>query len=333
MKTLKKRVLSSVMAGALAVSMAVPAFASNTQITGTYEEIPIDVVVPETGEAQINPYGLPIKLDTTNIISGEQIVTKPLAIINKSQVNLTVGASVTATVKGTMKLAAEAPAADDTSKSAFVYLQMMRTTLAESDLDATDAAVSGLKAASINPVVATWAQDYDANVDVVLNATRANTGSDLVILKAASVNASDDTKMDVETGGIALFRLAGKAVEAPREAWTSKDGFTAAVAFTFKPDTAKVGLDKTGAALTLADNGTLVVNINGMVGSSSAIDPTSVRFSISPTSKATVAQDATDKLKATITGAAAGEATLTVEASTKNGGVYSTDYTLTVTAH
>lgn len=332
MKTLKKRVLTSVMAGALAVSMAVPAFASSTQITGGYQEIPIDVVVPQTGEAQINPYGLPIKLDSTNIISGQQIVTKPLALINKSRVDLTVGAAVTATVKGTMKLAAEAPAADDTSKSAFVYLQMMRTTLADSDLDATDAAVSGLKAASINPLVANWNQAYDENADVVLNATRANSGSDLVILEAGTANATDDEKTDVATGGIALFRLAGKAVEAPREAWTSKDGFTAAIAFTFKPDTAKVGLDKTGAALTVAASGTLVVNVTEMVGSTSAIDPTTIRFAISPSSKATLVQDTTDKKKATITGVAAGEATLTVEATTKNGGAYSTDYTVIVTA-
>lgn len=56
MKTLKNRILSGAMAGALALSLAVPAFASNsTDITGTYQAVTIDVTVPTSGTAQINP--------------------------------------------------------------------------------------------------------------------------------------------------------------------------------------------------------------------------------------------------------------------------------------
>lgn len=50
----KKRFGSTVMAGALALSLAAPAFAANntsTTITGAYADIPIAVSVPTTGTA------------------------------------------------------------------------------------------------------------------------------------------------------------------------------------------------------------------------------------------------------------------------------------------
>ena len=51
MKNMKQRVISGAMAGVLAVSLAVPAFAAgkSTKVTGTYKDIPISVVVPTTG--------------------------------------------------------------------------------------------------------------------------------------------------------------------------------------------------------------------------------------------------------------------------------------------
>ena len=66
----KKRVASAALAGALALSMAAPAFASQSVITGNYKEIRLAVTVPTTGKAVINPYGLPIALSETHNISG-----------------------------------------------------------------------------------------------------------------------------------------------------------------------------------------------------------------------------------------------------------------------
>ena len=145
MKTLKNRVLSGAMAGVLAMSLAVPAFAADntTTVTGTYKAVTIDVTVPETGVAFINPYALEIEVpesegSTTNVrISGQQIVSAPMAIQNKTAMDLSVSATVTGEVdltKTDMKLAtsttkgtgAEGDAdyvAPATGKSAFVYLQ------------------------------------------------------------------------------------------------------------------------------------------------------------------------------------------------------------------
>ena len=56
MNTMKKRILSSVLAVAAAASMAVPAFAAGneTEITGTYEEVEIKVLVPATATAKMD---------------------------------------------------------------------------------------------------------------------------------------------------------------------------------------------------------------------------------------------------------------------------------------
>ena len=103
MNTMKKRILSSVLAVAAAASMAVPAFAAGneTEITGTYEEVEIKVLVPATATAKINPYALDIELEDTSKtkISGQQIVTDPAAVVNQSSMNLGVSASVLGTIK------------------------------------------------------------------------------------------------------------------------------------------------------------------------------------------------------------------------------------------
>ena len=76
----KKRFASSVLAGTLALSLAAPALAANnttTNIAGSYADIPIAVVVPTTGTAQINPYGLPVSItksnDSTVDLTGQKI--------------------------------------------------------------------------------------------------------------------------------------------------------------------------------------------------------------------------------------------------------------------
>lgn len=104
------------MAGVLAVSMAIPAFATSnntTEIDGSFKAVTIDVVVPAKAVAFINPYALDIDVpndglsaitDTTaasdkTTISGQQIVSAPMALKNKTAMDLNVAASVTGEVK------------------------------------------------------------------------------------------------------------------------------------------------------------------------------------------------------------------------------------------
>ena len=93
MKNLKARICSGAMAGVLALSLAVPAFAAGntpmntqTEITATYQKVDIKVIVPQTGTALINPYGLDLKVkDAANnevTISGQKIVTAPMSLKN-----------------------------------------------------------------------------------------------------------------------------------------------------------------------------------------------------------------------------------------------------------
>ncbi len=328
MKSLKTRILSAAMAGILAVSMAIPAFASSTNIEGSYQDITIAVLVPKTGTAQINPYGLPVKLNTAGqSITGEQIVTKPLAIANQSEVDLAVSATVTASIKGDLKFLETAPAADDTSKSAFVYLQMKQeSTLVQGGLNTEK---TGFTDAVLDPVAAAWKQAYNADKDLVLNSRDTGASKEnMVFLKKGTAPSGGGDIMDIAAGGAAMFRLSGAVVAGPREAWTAADGFTSTVAFTFKPDTTAVNatIDKTELTVAAGANHTATVTISGLT--TDGVNITSVTWAAAG-SNATVAGSGTNNTTGTITGAAVGDETITATVTADNGMTYT--YTVNVT--
>lgn len=258
MKTLKNRILSGAMAGVLAMSLAVPAFASgSTNVTVTYDPPTIAVDVMPNAVAFINPYGLDIKVPqdghtttgtpATTTISGQQIVSAPMALKNKTGMDLTTHVSVTATIPAAaqgevaMKLAAnttkgvgsdpeaEGYVAPATAKSAFVYLEAKQ----EPTLTGADSAVD---AAAIAAKFAAWAPStFDAAKHPVLNATRAATMDNLVILRAADMTGANGAFAAYKAGSVALVRLAGDCVAAPKDEWKATDTFTAAIAYTFAP--------------------------------------------------------------------------------------------------
>lgn len=262
---MKKRILSGAMAGVLALSLAVPAFATGTtaepnttNVDATYQAADIAVTVPETGKAFINPYGLDIEVpenaaDSGNTnkttISGQQIVSAPMAIKNESKMDLKVGATVTGTVKSgsTMTFAAASTkgtpdlpdtdanyVAPSTTKAAFVYLQAKASTAADTDLVG---ASTGVTADKIADAFAEWApQAYNSTTDVVVGTREAKTEK-LVSLRAATVTTSGSTTTTTyNPGSIALFRLSGDCPVSPRTAWAATDGFTTKIAFTFLVD-------------------------------------------------------------------------------------------------
>lgn len=338
MKNLKTRIFSGLMAGILAVSLAVPAFASSntsTNITATYVDIVIDVNVPTTGTAQVNPYGLPVKLDDagTDKITGEQIVTKPLLLVNNSDSNLNVSASVTATATGDLRFAAAAPTASDTYKSAFVYLQMKSTALDNTNKATTDQVtanedIQGLDPTAVNPVFAGWKQDYAAATDLVLNGTSAVTKDKMATLAAATVTTTGgNTVVTWNAGSVAAFRLAGKVNANPKDPWVVRDGFTAAIAFTFKPDTAAASLDKTELELaTTTGTADLTVSLSDGVGIKSVV------WESDATGKATVAAkaDPANGSVATVTGVATGNANITAKVVGDNGITYTATCAVTI---
>jgi hypothetical protein len=228
-----KKILSLALASATVASLAAPAFAADnsTVITAAYEEISIDVTVSPTGTATINPYGLPIKFTKsdgstkTAAVEGEAIVTTPLSIKNNSESKLKVSATVT-TVNGKnsgIEFVSAAPASTVTSKQAFVQLQLKKSAK-------TGTAGNTLEDLLADEFVtaATWTTPDGA---VTLSTDDPVTGKDLVTLEKY------DSNNGYVANSIALFRLGGKVVEDPDEAWTTKDTFTTTIAFTFKPDT------------------------------------------------------------------------------------------------
>lgn len=331
MKSLKNRILSAAMAGILAVSMAIPAFASSTNIEGSYQDITIAVLVPKTGTAQINPYGLPVKLTTAGkSITGEQIVTKPLAIANQSEVDLAVSATVTASLKGDLTFLEAAPAADTTSKGAFVYLQMKQdATLVQGALNTEK---TNFTDAVLDTAAAAWKQAYNADKDLVLNSRDAGASKEnMVFLKKGTAPSGGGDIMDIAAGGAAMFRLSGAVVAAPREAWTAADGFTSTVAFTFKPDTTAVNatIDKTTLTVGAGAAHTATVTISGLT--TDGVNITSVTWAAAG-SNATVAGSGTNNTTGTITGAAAGDETITATVTADNGMTYTYTVNVTVTA-
>jgi hypothetical protein len=248
-----KRIMSLVLAGAMAASLAVPAFAAETteekkddsannqtKITATYEAVTIDVDVPTTGTIQINPYGLPVSIgkdaDDKDVKVQEQIANKPLTLKNKSEVDLNVSASVTTAINSgsDMTLATAALSSTDTAKKAFVYLDIVGTTLAGAKDD--DAVADAAITAAYGKQTWTTYSETATNV-VVLSASKAVSKSDMVTLTKATMDADSGEFSEYQSGSIAFFRLNGNVVQSPKTAWATTDGFTATIAFTFIPNT------------------------------------------------------------------------------------------------
>ena len=246
-----KRFASTVMAGVLTLSLAVPAFAASTQpknstvVTGTYAEIPISVEVPTTGTAQINPYGLPVSVvkstDATVDLVGQKITTRPLSVKNQGTVALEMGVSSFVVVPtGEVSIATSA----GTEKEIKVDLQVAGLDDAALALSTDNERLGELL---IDQFAAddTWdnAQSLAAPAagvgDTAADITAATSGTTaLATLGAATV------KGDLVTYGndsIALFRLTGDLAQEPEKAdgtanpWKNTDGFSATIVFKFVP--------------------------------------------------------------------------------------------------
>lgn len=330
-----KRFASTVMAGVLTLSLAVPAFAASTQpknstvVEGTYKEIPISVEVPTTGEAQINPYGLPVTLTksdgkTVNLV-GQKITTQPLSIKNQGTTKLDVNASVTVAEKGdvligttagndkTIKVSLEVAPMDDTALAVASDSEKLPDLLIDKFADA-----------------ASWVNA--AKVDVTAADTAANSASTLAVLGAVTQKAEG---FNYSKNSIALFRLTGDLAAEPVDGsgdsipWATGDGFTATVVFKFTPHAdvdAQVRLDKTSSALTSGSE-TLTASFDA---GDTELTVTSWAWS---TSDATVAN--TNASNTTASGVVAyvgaGSATITVTATLSDGTVRTAtcDYTNT----
>lgn len=264
-----KKLIALGLAVVTTAALAAPAFAADTVINGMYKQIKIDVEIPTVGKAVINPYNMPVKAEYVDIADDNKvkelsalttagkIATQPLIGISTCEVALDVGATVTGTPKGDLMLAAKDLTGLKT-KSAVVYLECKQDmTLVVGDVAATDPAVaadkaiSGIKGAKAVDAFNAWpASTYNfntdaaaekANSDKVLVGTTAKNKAKLCTLAAALPDATDNNKLKPQQGSFLLARLGGDVVQNPTEAWTTQDGVSVNVAFTFTPAEPKEG--------------------------------------------------------------------------------------------
>lgn len=291
-----KRIASTALAGAMALSMGVPAFAADntTNITGKYQPITLNVVVPQTGNAIINPYGLPIELDEESVITGQQISTAaPLVIKNQSKVALAVKAKVTGTVTGTATFDAAAIPDSETSNKMNVKFEAFP---APGVLDDTDQADLNAQFAALDSA--------NAKLTATLSTTAADATGTLVLREGDADGATQD-------GGAAFFRLAGTVAKAPTTAWAATDGFTAAIAFTFEPSeyVGTVTLKAAGDATTVDENGTLAVTVEGIPSGVRPVANSIVWTSSKPTNVSVTNTSTTTAVSATLNGLVASGST------------------------
>jgi hypothetical protein len=244
-KNFMKKIGSVALAGVMAASLSIPAFAAadtktntETKVTGAYQEIAIAVTVPATGTAQINPYGLPVEFTKsesstkTTKVSGQQIVTQPLYISNEGDVALDISASVTTGVTGDATIATAALEGTETTKSIYAYLQMVPSANKTLDDTGKDKIIEEFAAD------ATWTTDKVGKLVLPKEDTDAVTADKLATLAASKVTGTgSDATVTYNVGSIVLFRVAGNVVTKPEDDWTAKDGFTATIAYTFTPAT------------------------------------------------------------------------------------------------
>ena len=204
---MKKKLLFCAIAALL---LSATALASGKSYSTTFEALcnlpDISVVVPGTAEVFINPYKLPVTIEADETTA--QIVSTPAAIENKSEVPLSVTATVTGTIKegSDMRLlsySTQDPEVLQTRKSAFVYFEMQ---------------------AASNPGQVDWDSEYDAQKHQVVRAGVAKVRKNIVTIAQA-----DKPKH------FGAFRLTGDCVAVPRSPWTEADGIEVEIAFTFTP--------------------------------------------------------------------------------------------------
>ena len=349
-----KRFGATVMAGVLALSMAVPAFAADTTpagqvtITGKYEDIPISVSVPTTGTAQINPYGLPVDFTLSDTItklsiSGEQITTAPLSIRNqgatKLSVNATLAVDTSGTGNGVSVKKADLTATED-GKEINLALQV-------AGLNDNKYAVSSLDTTLEDSIIrafadsATWASAKSLKAEdtpagtALAAATVAKSTTALAALGAATEGAGGLITYGKDS--IAVFRLTGKVNESPQkdktgggtedDPWVAADKFSAQVVFKFKPyKDSSLTLDHPTLALKSVGLGGAGANTSTVkatyTGGDTGLTAASYAWTIDPdasTGKISLTNDTTQTVTVTAATGAATSATLKCTVTLSDG--------------
>lgn len=325
-----KRFGATVMAGVMALSLAVPAFASSTVIDGSYNPITLAVTVPKTAKAIINPYGLPYNLDENTVVKGDEagITTgSALLIENRSKTALKVSGTVTAAVKDDSDvtfITTGTPTENAAKKEVLVNVELFEA------LGVTEANYSDLET-TINPKFAAL-KTANAVAKAVADPASA-TGVALTNVGDGLILRECNAEGELQNGGAGFFRLSGLATKAPTadSAWDKTDGFTVTVAFTFTPGTfagksagtlnGPTDLVMTGASQKTSGNMTFTSALPTGVKANSTV------YASSDTSVLTV-----NEKSGAVTALKDGSADVTITIEGSDGMLYTAKATVTVAA-
>ena len=212
---MKQKVLLCALTALVLLSFTRPAAALLSNERGTVIEamtrMPIiNVTVPGSAEVFINPFQLPLEIDGES--RREQIVCTPAMIASASDVPLKVGVTVRGAVKegSDMTLAASPTGGNGTTKSAFVYFEIVQSN--------SDYISKSL-----------WADAYDPAKHILVSTGGPQSKQDMLTLPPMTKDG------DIAKGGYAPFRLAGDAVRNPASEWDKNDGINVMITFSFTP--------------------------------------------------------------------------------------------------
>ncbi len=240
----KKIALILVLALTLVAAVPVLAKTSDTVITGRYKDIQIEVVVPSSTTAIINPYGLPMDITDDNgaslgKVSDNQIITAtPLVGYSMCEVPVDINVTVTGEPQGDFRLALEKPTTTDTTKSGLVYFEIKPV----NDLGysgSTDTNPIGkLVGSKVYTELKNWSKgSYSASAtNQVLVGTRAVTTTTPVCkLNAAQTDTNGKVTGPATTNGYFVARLNGDIVGTPRDEWVTSDGVNVTISWIITP--------------------------------------------------------------------------------------------------
>lgn len=221
-----KKLLSGAMAAALSLSLAVPAFATNTvlngveglaegatvEVTGTTQTATVKVTVPTTGSVVLNPYGLDYTHEGQTVT--DQIISADQYIVSESNLPIKVSTTVTGTIEGTGDFMATT-AAGETDKKVNLNFE----------IGATSDGSTPSSSATSYPLAKT-------PVDC----------TDIVMDEADGANPAIS------------FKFTGDAAKNPTNPWTTEDVVGASIAFTFALDnSANAGGGSTTVTATITE--------------------------------------------------------------------------------
>lgn len=262
---MKKKLLSLVMAIAMTLSLAAPAFAASnalfyqretdaeklklTDQTVTIEAltfvptISLAMPVPPTNPLVLNPYKLSFtgnsKIGTMNVNAADataQVICPIYTIENKSNAVLKFDVSATTTPAGTLALKDDVIGLDASTTDAHVVLVFSKT-----EQTAAEIAGYGQNSSSqiffkedVPPGVALDRFDEGKYETITLKSGEAKCDDGIERTLAAAETSGNNT-----VANYLPFQFQGDLSRNPDTAWTAADNFTCVVKFTFNPDSAQ----------------------------------------------------------------------------------------------